>query len=72
MNHEQSHDQPQQPEHGPADPERVPTPGPQIWAASLADYNDGTLHGAWLDAAREVEAIETDIQAMLAASPLAA
>src|SRR6266540_5301170 len=72
MNHEQSHDQPQQPEHDLADPERAPTPGPQIWVASLSDYNDGTLHGAWLDAAREVEAIHADIQAMLAASPLAA
>lgn len=72
MNHEQSHDQPQQPAHGPAYPEREPAADPQIWVASLADYNDGTLHGAWLDAAQEVEAIQADIQAMLAASPLAA
>src|SRR6266511_5152421 len=72
MNHEQSHERPQPPDRDPADPERAPTPGPQIWVASLSDYNDGTLHGAWLDAAREVEAIHADIQAMLAASPLAA
>ncbi|WP_408655240.1 antirestriction protein ArdA [Jatrophihabitans sp.] len=36
---------------------------------SLADYNDGLLHGAWIEAAREPEQIEADIQAVLAASP---
>ncbi len=45
---------------------------PRIWVASLADYNNGILHGAWLDAARETEAIEADIQTMLACSPWAA
>ncbi|MDQ2838349.1 MAG: antirestriction protein ArdA [Actinomycetota bacterium] len=34
-----------------------------------ADYNNGSLHGAWLDAAREPAEIEADIQTMLAASP---
>lgn len=42
---------------------------PRIWVGSLSDYNNGHLHGAWLDAARDTEAIEADIQAMLAASP---
>jgi antirestriction protein len=42
---------------------------PQIWVGSLSDYNNGVLHGAWLDAAREPEAIEADIHTMLAASP---
>ncbi|MDQ1743872.1 MAG: hypothetical protein QOE23_2211 [Pseudonocardiales bacterium] len=42
---------------------------PRIWAGSLADYNNGRLHGAWIDAAREPEAIQADINAMLAASP---
>jgi antirestriction protein len=42
---------------------------PRIWAGSLADYNNGILHGAWIDAAHDPEEIRTDIDAMLAASP---
>lgn len=38
-------------------------------AGSLADYNNGRLHGAWIDATRDPEAIQADIDAMLAASP---
>jgi antirestriction protein len=73
MNHEhQPPDQPQPPEGDPADPEREPAAGPQIWVGSLSDYNNGVLHGTWLDAVREREAIQADIQAMLAASPGAA
>ena len=45
---------------------------PRIWAGSLADYNNGRLHGAWVDAAREPAAIQADIDTMLAASPWAA
>jgi Antirestriction protein (ArdA) len=75
MNHEQPpepHDQPQPPEGDPADPEHEPAAGPQIWVGSLSDYNNGVLHGTWLDAARAPEEIQADIQAMLEASPLAA
>ena len=42
---------------------------PRIWVGSLSDYNNGVLHGAWLDAAREPEAIQAAIQTMLAGSP---
>lgn len=42
---------------------------PRIWVGSLSDYNNGHLYGAWIDAAREPEAIQTDIQTMLAGSP---
>jgi antirestriction protein len=45
---------------------------PQIWVASLADYNNGTLHGAWLNAARDETELQADIATMLAASPLTA
>lgn len=45
---------------------------PQIWVASLADYNNGTLHGAWLYAARDEVELQADIATMLAASPLTA
>jgi antirestriction protein len=45
---------------------------PQIWVGSWADYNNGILHGLWIDAARDVPELQTDIQAMLTASPIAA
>jgi antirestriction protein len=57
-----------QPEYQPeaAEPrETEPKPSPAIYVASLADYNNGVLHGAWIDAAREAEAIQADIDAML-------
>lgn len=49
--------------------EQSASPPPRIWAASLADYNNGILHGAWIEAARKPEEIQADITAMLAASP---
>lgn len=48
--------------------ETEPKPSPSIYVASLADYNNGVLHGAWIDAAREPSAIRADITAMLAQS----
>lgn len=48
--------------------ETEPKPSPAIYVASLADYNNGVLHGKWLDAAREPEAIQADIDAILASS----
>lgn len=48
--------------------EAEPALAPSIYVASLADYNNGTLHGRWIDAARETEAIYADIKAMLAQS----
>src|SRR3954468_4463852 len=45
---------------------------PRIWVASLSDYNSGTLHGAWIDAARDESELQADIETMLAASPLTA
>ncbi len=49
--------------------EQPPIAPPRIWVGSLSDYNNGQLYGAWIDAAREPQAIEADIQAMLAGSP---
>jgi antirestriction protein len=40
----------------------------RIYAACLASYNAGTLHGEWIDAA-DTETMNDAIQAMLAASP---
>lgn len=40
-----------------------------IYVASLTDYNGGTLHGAWINAAQPAEAIAAEVDAMLQASP---
>ncbi len=52
-------------------PEIEPSPVqvPRIYVASLSDYNAGRLHGAWIEAAQEPEALHTEVEAMLAASP---
>jgi antirestriction protein len=44
---------------------------PQIYVASLTDYNAGLLHGTWLDAAVENGELQDGINVMLAASPTA-
>jgi antirestriction protein len=69
MKHEQSE------ELEPDAHEEIDAPGgvePQIWVGSLSDYNNGILHGEWLDAARDVDEIQADIQTMLDRSPTAA
>jgi len=48
------------------------TDKPRIYVACLAAYNNGHLHGAWIDATEGEWAIETDIQTILASSPIAA
>jgi len=60
---ERSGDQPEERER--------PTEPPQIWVGSWLDYNNGRLHGEWIEAARDVDEVWADIQAMLAASPTA-
>ncbi len=44
---------------------------PRIYVACLAAYNNGYLHGAWIDAAQEAWEISEKVSAMLAASPIA-
>jgi antirestriction protein len=68
---------PQQPtEAPPAAPaehhEDEPVIQPRIWVASLSDYNNGTLHGQWLDAAQDEAELQAGIATMLASSPLTA
>lgn len=41
----------------------------RIYVACLAAYNNGILHGEWMDANREAWEIYDDIRAMLRASP---
>lgn len=45
--------------------------GPQIYVASLSDYNDGVLHGTWLDANDTADGLQAGIDLMLASSPTA-
>jgi antirestriction protein len=63
MTHEQ-----QPPEEG-RKPEQLRPDTPSIWVGSLSDYNNGILHGEWIDAAREPDEIWADINRVLAASP---
>jgi antirestriction protein len=44
---------------------------PRIYVACLAAYNNGYLHGAWIDAAQEPWGIYDDVQRMLTTSPIA-
>ena len=46
------------------------TENPRIYVACLAAYNNGFLHGRWIDAAQDAWAIYDDVKAMLAASPI--
>ena len=41
----------------------------RVYAACLASYNAGKLHGAWIDADQDEEEIQDEIAAMLRASP---
>ena len=42
---------------------------PRIYVASLSDYNEGILHGAWIDADQELGALYEAVDAMLDSSP---
>lgn len=41
----------------------------RIYAACLASYNAGRLHGAWINADQDASSIQAEISAMLKASP---
>lgn len=43
---------------------------PRIYVACLAAYNNGYLHGAWIDADQDADEIRGEISAMLARSPI--
>lgn len=42
---------------------------PRIYVACLAAYNEGRLHGAWIEVGDDVDAVRAAVAAMLAASP---
>ena len=41
-----------------------------IYVADQAAYNAGHLHGVWIDATLELDDIQGQVDAMLAASPV--
>ncbi len=43
---------------------------PRIYVACLAAYNNGFLHGAWIEADQDADQIRDEIAAMLARSPV--
>lgn len=43
----------------------------RIYVASLSDYNNGILHGRWIDATEDVEEMWTHVTEMLRSSPTA-
>lgn len=43
---------------------------PRIYVACLAAYNNGHLHGAWIDADQDADEIRDEIVTMLARSPI--
>lgn len=43
---------------------------PRVYVASLSDYNDGRLHGCWIDATQDAETIQAEVNAMLHRSPM--
>lgn len=52
--------------------EQLPVkPEPKIYVACLAAYNNGRLHGAWIDADQDAWAIYDEVKKMLASSPVA-
>ena len=62
----------QPPSPTPPDPDRLKAPTPEtirIYVACLAAYNNGHLHGEWIDVTDEASIWEA-VQAMLFASPI--
>lgn len=42
---------------------------PRIYVACLASYNNGTLHGQWIDATADADEMQASVSTMLRASP---
>lgn len=45
--------------------EQQPKIVPRIYVASLSDYNNGILHGEWIDADQDLDAIQVAVSDML-------
>ncbi|PHR62067.1 MAG: antirestriction protein [Robiginitomaculum sp.] len=68
---QQTKNQDQTPKHGVRTPYIEPDPDPiRIYVACLAAYNNGQLHGAWIDVEDE-DTIREEVQTILKSSPIA-
>jgi len=53
-------------EQATAEPSSMPSGhNPRVWVGSLADYNNGHLYGAWMDATLEPDELQAAVQFML-------
>lgn len=43
---------------------------PRIYVACLASYNNGHLHGEWIDANQDVDSLFVEVKKMMSASPI--
>jgi antirestriction protein len=59
--------EPQQEEEQPRSGQE-PRISPKVWIASLSDYNNGDLHGAWVDADQEPDLIWDGVNEVLRTS----
>jgi antirestriction protein len=50
------------------DDESIARDRPRVYVASLSDYNAGRLHGAWIEADQDADALAQVVRAMLATS----
>jgi antirestriction protein len=69
MNHEQEQQEPNTSQPDILNVESEPTtPSPRIYVASLSDYNNGRLHGVWIDATLDDDEINQAVTEMLSKS----
>lgn len=68
--HQQPHDNTDVDASAQTEVEAAQRERPRIYVASLSDYNDGRLHGAWINADMIVDDIRQEIANMLEASPM--
>lgn len=43
---------------------------PKIYVACLASYNNGILHGTWIDLIQDIEDVHSELRQMLKSSPI--
>ena len=53
----------------PGNVEALARDGPRIYVASLSDYNNGILHGCWMNAGSNAETMQQEVDEMLRSSP---
>jgi antirestriction protein len=57
-------------EDEPAHSEQESMEKPKVWIGCLGAYNNGALHGEWIDATKDVEEMREAVRGMLETSPI--